>query len=72
MTFIAPSENRTEKGHIREKATIDHLVKEAYEVSEPKRRVHSATTETGLSIADQVCKQWDSRNGGLPILAILP
>src|SRR5882762_8768475 len=35
--------------YVREKATIDHLVKECYEAKAPERRVHSSTTESGLS-----------------------
>jgi hypothetical protein len=67
MAIISPSESRTQKRHIREQATIDHLVNKTYEPRVPQRRVCSATTETGLPIADQVCKEWDPSYAGLPM-----
>ncbi|HJZ14115.1 MAG TPA: hypothetical protein VJ251_01465 [Stellaceae bacterium] len=54
--------------HVREKATIDHLVQEVYEPKTPdeKHTERSPTTSTGLPVEDQVRKEWDPRGGGLP------
>ena len=54
--------------HVREKATIDHLVQDVYN-PKPLHEKHtpcSPTTATGLPVEDQVRKEWDSRKGGLP------
>lgn len=67
MAIISPSESRTQKRHIREQATIDHLVNKTYEPRVPPRHVRSAMTAAGLPIADQVCKEWDPSNGGLAV-----
>jgi hypothetical protein len=59
---------RTQRRHVREKATIDHLVQDVYKPKPPdeKHAAHSATTSTGLPVEDQVRKEWDPRKGGLP------
>ena len=59
----------TQRRHVREKATIDHLVRDVYEPKVPEEEEHttcSPTTSTGLPVEDQVCKEWDSSKGGLP------
>ena len=58
---------RTQRRHVREKATIDHLVQDVYEPKMPdeKHTERSPTTSTGLPVEDQVCKEWDPRKGGL-------
>jgi hypothetical protein len=61
------SPKRIHRRHVREKATIDHLVKESYEEKAPKRCVHSSRTESGQSVEEQVRKEWSPRKGGLPI-----
>jgi hypothetical protein len=33
----------------------------------PQRQTHSPTTKAGLSVADQLRKEWDPRQGGLPV-----
>jgi hypothetical protein len=65
---MANARERTQKRHVREKATIDHLVREAYEPKAPEEEhtAHSPTTSTGLPVEDQVRKEWDPRKGGLP------
>ena len=65
---MAKARGRTQRRHVREKATIDHLVEDVFE---PKARdeehtVRSPTTSTGLPVEDQVRKEWDPRKGGLP------
>jgi len=59
---------RARKGHIAEKATIDHLI-QSLSGGEPaiERRVLAAVTETGLLIEDQVHKVWDRPMIGLAI-----
>ena len=59
---------RTQRRHVREKATIDHLVQEVYEPKAPdeKHTERSPTTSIGLPVEDQVRKEWDPRKGGLP------
>ena len=60
---IKPRE-RTQSRHVREKATIDHLVQP--KAPDETHAEHSPTTSTGLPVEDQVRKEWDPRNGGLP------
>src|SRR5580704_18442903 len=72
---MAEAPSRTQRRHVREKATIDHLVQEVYEPKTPdeKHTERSPTTSTGLPVEDQVRKEWDPRGGGLPtFLAITP
>ena len=57
--------------YAREKATIDHLVKECYEAKAPERRVHNSRTESGQSVEEQVRKEWNPSKGGLLISADL-
>jgi hypothetical protein len=53
---------------VREKAIIDHLVQGVSKPTAPDENhpEHSPTTSTGLPVEDQVRKQWDPRQGGLP------
>ena len=65
---MAKAPERTQRRHVREKATIDHLVQDVFE---PKARDEehtgrTPTTSTGLLVEDQVRKEWDPRKGGLP------
>ena len=66
---MATASGRTQRRHVREKATIDHLVQDVYEPKVPEEEEHSTrspTTATGLPVEDQVRKEWDPRKGGLP------
>jgi hypothetical protein len=65
---MAKARGRTQRRHVREKATIDHLVRDVYEPKalDEEHTVCSPTTATGLPVEDQVRKEWDPRNGGLP------
>ena len=47
---MAEAPSRTQRRHVREKATIDHLVQEVYEPKTPdeKHTERSPTTSTGL------------------------
>ena len=62
----APS--RARRRHVREKATIDHLIRDVYDskVPDEKPTERSPTTSTGLPVEEQVRKEWDPRKGGLP------
>ena len=65
---MALAPERTQRRHVREKATIDHVVQDVYNPKPPdeKHAAHSPTTSTGLAVEEQVRKEWDSRKGGLP------
>ena len=65
---MAKARGRMQKRHVREKATIDHLVRDVYEPNVPDEEdtSRSPTTSTGLPVEDQVRKKWDPRKGGLP------
>jgi hypothetical protein len=54
---------------VRDKAIIDHLVKQVYDGKSPadEHTVHRSTTASGLSVEEQVRKAWDPSKGGLPI-----
>jgi hypothetical protein len=59
-----------QRRHVREKGVIDHLARDMYRLKSvdkaKKPQKHSATTSTGLSVEEQVRKEWDPRKGGLP------
>jgi hypothetical protein len=65
---MATPRERTERRHVREKATIDHLVQDVYESKAPDQEhaIRSPTTSTGLPVEDQVRKEWNPSKGGLP------
>lgn len=65
---MAKTPSRTQRRHVREKATIDHLVRDVYAPKTPDKKHEgcSPTTPTGLPVEDQVRKEWDPRKGGLP------
>jgi len=63
---------KTRRRHVREKSVIDHLARELFE-PKPEAAPTDGTappgpvTETGLSVEEQVRKEWDPSKGGLPI-----
>jgi hypothetical protein len=65
--MVTTSPRRIHRRHVREEATIDHLVTECYEAKGPERRVHNSRTESGQSVEEQVRREWSSTKGGLPI-----
>jgi hypothetical protein len=67
---MVKARERTQRRHVREKGTIDHLVQDVYEPKAPdeKHTARSPTTSTGLPVEDQVRKEWDPRKGGLPTI----
>jgi len=62
---MAEAPSRTQRRHVREKATIDHLVMYEPKTADEKHTERSPTTSTGRS-EDQVRKEWDPRKGDLP------
>jgi hypothetical protein len=62
--------DRAARRHVREKATVDRLVKGIKRRPEPSRaeqeQQDGATTSTGLPVEDQVRKEWGPGKGGLP------
>jgi hypothetical protein len=67
MTKATSSRRRTRKRHVREKATIDHLVRAVFLKTEERGTTHSPITASGLSVEDQVRKQWHPGLGGLAL-----
>jgi hypothetical protein len=65
---MAKASGRTQRRHVREKATIDHLVRDVYVPKAPdeEHTDRSPTTSTGVPVEDQVRKEWHPREGGLP------
>ena len=65
---MATASGRTQRRHLHEKATIDHLVRDVYEPKAPdeEHTVRNPTTSTGSPVEDQVRKEWHPGKGGLP------
>jgi hypothetical protein len=59
---------RALKRHVREKAIVQEAAKDVRPQPDADGTVHSAKTDTGLPVQDQVRKEWNSKKGGLPIL----
>lgn len=67
MTKATLSRRRTRKRHVREKAIIDHLVRAVWAKASERGTTHSPLTASGLSVEDQVRKQWHPGLGGLAL-----
>ena len=67
---MSTDRDATRRRHVREKSIIDHvardLFKPAPEPAAEKTERPKSTTETGLPVEEQVRKEWDGSNGGLP------
>jgi len=59
---MAKAPERTQRRHVREKATIDHLVQGVYKPkpADEKHSVRGSTTSSGLPVEDQLRKEWGS------------
>jgi hypothetical protein len=62
---MAKARGRTQRRHVREKATIDHLVQDVYKPKAPdeEHANRSPTTSTGLPVEDQVRRELGSSQG---------
>ena len=67
MTKATLSRRRIRKRHVREKATIDHLVRAVFSKADERGTTHSPMTASGLSVEEQVRKQWHPGLGGLAL-----
>jgi hypothetical protein len=65
MAKVTLSRRRTKRRHVREKATIDHLVRAVFEKT--KGTVHTPFTLSGLSVEEQIRKEWHPGMGGLAL-----
>jgi hypothetical protein len=65
--MVTTSPSRIHRRHVRDKATIDHLVEECYEAKAAERTVHSSRTDSGQSVEEQIREEWSPSKGGLPI-----
>jgi hypothetical protein len=65
--MVTTSPRHIHRRHVRDKATIDHLVKECYEATAPERTVHSSRTDSGQPVEEQIREEWSPSKGGLPI-----
>jgi imidazoleglycerol phosphate dehydratase HisB len=65
MAKVTLSRRRTKRRHLREKATIDHLVRAVFEKT--KGTVHAPFTLSGLSVEEQIRKEWHPSMGGLAL-----
>ena len=64
----------TRRRHVREKSVIDHVARDLVKPP-PDPAVEGAehpksTTDTGLSVEEQVRKEWDLNKGGLPTFLV--
>ena len=60
----------TKRRHVRDESVIDHLARNLYQPKKEEEKTgepQDSRTSTGLSVEDQVRKEWDSRKGGLPV-----
>src|SRR4051812_3726899 len=60
----------TRRRHVRDKSVIDHVARDLFkpppEPAAEKSDKPKPTTDTGLSVEEQVRKEWDPSKGGLP------
>src|SRR3954454_12488922 len=69
---MANDPRKTRRRHVREKSVIDHLARKLFEPrpetdGENGMAAPGPVTDTGLSVEEQVRKEWDPGKGGLPI-----
>jgi hypothetical protein len=65
----------TPRRHVREKSIVDHVARKLFEpkpepAAETGAEHPGSTTETGLSVEEQVRKEWDPSKGGLPTFLV--
>ena len=64
MTKATLARRRMRRRHLREKATIDHLVR-VFAKQDGTGTVHAPLTASGLSVEEQIRKEWHPGLGGL-------
>ena len=68
------TDEATRRRHVREKSVIDHVTRELFkpppEPAAEKGNHPRSTTDTGLSVEEQVRKEWDPSKGGLPTFLV--
>ena len=62
---------KTRRRHVREKSVVDHVARRLFEpkpetATENGAAPPSPITDTGLSVEEQVRKEWNPGKGGLP------
>ncbi len=67
MTKVNSSRRRIDRSHVREKATIDHLVRAVYQKIVEPGVTHAPFTLSGLSVEEQIAKKWHPGMGGLAL-----
>ena len=71
---MSTDRDATRRRHVRDQSVIDHVVRELFkpppEPAAQKGNRPSPTTETGLSVEEQVRKEWDPSKGGLPTFLV--
>lgn len=67
MTKATLPRRRARRRHSREEGMIDHLVRVVFPKAEQKGMTHPPTTASGLSVEEQVRKEWHPGLGGLAI-----
>ena len=68
------TDEATRRRHVREKSIIDHVALDLFkpppEPAVEKGNHPRLTTDTGLSVEEQVRKEWDPSKGGLPTFLV--
>jgi hypothetical protein len=65
MAKVTLSRRRIKRRHIREEATIEHMARVLFEKT--KGTVHDPFTLSGLSVEEQIRKEWHPSMGGLAL-----
>jgi len=71
---MSMDQDATRRRHVRDQSVIDHVARELFkpppEPAAQRGNRPSPTTETGLSVEEQVRKEWDPSKGGLPTFLV--
>ena len=67
---MSTDRDATHRRHVREQSIIDHVARDLFkpppEPAAEKIKRPKSTTETGVPVEEQVRKEWDGSQGGLP------
>jgi len=71
---MSTDRDATRRRHVRDQSVIDHVARELFkpppEPAAQKDHRPSPITDTGLSVEEQVRKEWDPSKGGLPTFLV--